>query len=124
MGGVAEGAGFEPAIRLPVYTLSRRAPSTARPPLRAALLYPAGGGDYATADARAMRRRRLGGRDMRDSEGVGVRGSRPGLNKVHAMANTIRVDRIAGALGAEISGVDLSRLCELTQVPGQDVNLG
>src|SRR5438067_1616138 len=25
---MAEGAGFEPAIRLPVYTLSRRAPST------------------------------------------------------------------------------------------------
>jgi hypothetical protein len=34
---VAEGAGFEPAIRFPVYTLSRRAPSTARPPLRLAL---------------------------------------------------------------------------------------
>jgi hypothetical protein len=31
---LAEGAGFEPAIRLPVYTLSRRAPSTTRPPLR------------------------------------------------------------------------------------------
>jgi hypothetical protein len=30
---LAEGAGFEPAIRFPVYTLSRRAPSTARPPL-------------------------------------------------------------------------------------------
>ncbi len=30
---VAEGAGFEPAIRFPVYTLSRRAPSTTRPPL-------------------------------------------------------------------------------------------
>src|SRR5438034_9599205 len=37
---VAEGAGFEPAIRLPVYTLSRRAPSTARPPLRAASCLP------------------------------------------------------------------------------------
>ena len=33
---VAEGAGFEPAIRFPVYTLSRRAPSTTRPPLRCA----------------------------------------------------------------------------------------
>jgi hypothetical protein len=32
---VAEGAGFEPAIRFPAYTLSRRAPSTARPPLHA-----------------------------------------------------------------------------------------
>ena len=31
---VAEGAGFEPAIRFPAYTLSRRAPSTTRPPLR------------------------------------------------------------------------------------------
>ena len=30
----AETEGFEPSIRLPVYTLSRRAPSTARPPLR------------------------------------------------------------------------------------------
>ena len=30
---VAEGVGFEPAIRFPAYTLSRRAPSTARPPL-------------------------------------------------------------------------------------------
>ena len=36
--GMAEGAGFEPAIRFPVYTLSRRAPSTARPPLRDARL--------------------------------------------------------------------------------------
>ena len=34
---MAEGAGFEPAIRFPAYTLSRRAPSAARPPLRAAL---------------------------------------------------------------------------------------
>src|SRR2546428_6898979 len=33
-GGTAEGAGFEPAMELPPYTLSRRAPSTARPPLR------------------------------------------------------------------------------------------
>ncbi len=33
-GDLAEGAGFEPAIRFPAYTLSRRAPSAARPPLR------------------------------------------------------------------------------------------
>ena len=32
-GVVAEGAGFEPAIRFPVYTLSKRAPSATRPPL-------------------------------------------------------------------------------------------
>src|SRR5215212_675678 len=31
---MAEGEGFEPSIRLPVYTLSRRAPSATRPPLR------------------------------------------------------------------------------------------
>src|SRR5438270_8775584 len=32
---VADGAGFEPARRfITVYTLSRRAPSTARPPIR------------------------------------------------------------------------------------------
>jgi hypothetical protein len=30
---LAVGAGFEPAIRFPAYTLSRRAPSTTRPPL-------------------------------------------------------------------------------------------
>ena len=34
MGVLAEGAGFEPAIRFPAYTLSRRAPSATRPPLR------------------------------------------------------------------------------------------
>ena len=30
---MAEGEGFEPSIRLPVYTLSKRAPSATRPPL-------------------------------------------------------------------------------------------
>jgi hypothetical protein len=30
---MAEGKGFEPLRRLPAYTLSRRAPSTTRPPL-------------------------------------------------------------------------------------------
>src|SRR5262249_50054653 len=30
----AEGEGFEPSIRFPVYTLSKRAPSATRPPLR------------------------------------------------------------------------------------------
>jgi len=33
---LAEGAGFEPAIRFPAYTLSRRAPSATRPPLQPA----------------------------------------------------------------------------------------
>jgi hypothetical protein len=32
--GLAEGVGFEPTIRFPVYTLSKRAPSATRPPLR------------------------------------------------------------------------------------------
>jgi hypothetical protein len=31
--GFAERKGFEPSIRFPVYTLSRRAPSTTRTPL-------------------------------------------------------------------------------------------
>ena len=31
---VAEGEGFEPSIRFPVYTLSKRAPSAARPPIQ------------------------------------------------------------------------------------------
>ncbi len=36
--GMAERQGFEPWRRFPAYTLSRRAPSTTRPPLRAACL--------------------------------------------------------------------------------------
>src|SRR5665811_1188458 len=32
--GVAEREGFEPSIELPLYTLSKRAPSTTRPSLR------------------------------------------------------------------------------------------
>jgi hypothetical protein len=36
---LAEGEGFEPSIRFPVYTRSRRAPSTARPPLRTVPMY-------------------------------------------------------------------------------------
>ena len=31
---LAEGEGFEPSIRFPAYTLSKRAPSATRPPLR------------------------------------------------------------------------------------------
>ncbi len=38
---MAEGAGFEPAIPFPVYTLSRRAPSTTRPPLQSLTSLPA-----------------------------------------------------------------------------------
>ncbi len=34
---VADREGFEPSRRFPAYTLSRRAPSTTRPPVRAAL---------------------------------------------------------------------------------------
>ena len=50
---MAEGAGFEPAIGLPLYTLSRRAPSTARPPLRTATLSTrcGGGRDVAKPEA-------------------------------------------------------------------------
>src|SRR6267154_5002967 len=33
--GLVEGVGFEPTIRFPVYTLSKRAPSATRPSLRA-----------------------------------------------------------------------------------------
>ncbi len=35
LGSMAEREGFEPSIELPLYTRSRRAPSTTRPPLRA-----------------------------------------------------------------------------------------
>src|SRR5215510_64983 len=36
---LAEGVGFEPTIRLPVYTLSKRAPSATRPSLRGKAQY-------------------------------------------------------------------------------------
>jgi hypothetical protein len=36
-GKVAEREGFEPSIRFPLYTLSKRAPSTTRPSLRGTL---------------------------------------------------------------------------------------
>lgn len=39
---MAERAGFEPALRFPVNTLSRRAPSTTRPPLRLSIFTAAG----------------------------------------------------------------------------------
>ena len=41
---MAERAGIRTAIRLPVYTLSRRAPSTTRPPLRIGSLWVIGAG--------------------------------------------------------------------------------
>ena len=50
--GLAEREGFEPSIRFPVYTLSKRAPSATRPPLRRALVRAGeaaggrGGADY------------------------------------------------------------------------------
>ena len=53
-GVLAEGAGFEPAIRFPVYTLSRRAPSTARPPLQRALHISSEGEAIAPAAPRAQ----------------------------------------------------------------------
>src|SRR6202030_932261 len=45
LGAMAEGVGFEPTIRFPVYTLSKRAPSATRPSLRRVILLP-GRGDF------------------------------------------------------------------------------
>ena len=42
---VAEREGFEPSRRFPAYTLSRRAPSTTRPPLRRGVCSLIGGGE-------------------------------------------------------------------------------
>lgn len=42
---LADREGFEPSIRFPVYTLSRRAPSTTRPPVRRAA-YDRRAGDF------------------------------------------------------------------------------
>ena len=36
---MAERMGFEPMIRFPIYTLSKRAPSTTRPPLHKHIFY-------------------------------------------------------------------------------------
>ena len=44
-GQVAERKGFEPSRRFPAYTLSRRAPSTTRPPLRWRV-YPLDAGEF------------------------------------------------------------------------------
>src|SRR5438105_4723414 len=38
-GGLAEGVGFEPTIRFPVYTLSKRAPSATRPSLHCGVCF-------------------------------------------------------------------------------------
>ena len=44
---MAEGEGFEPSIRFPAYTLSKRAPSATRPPLLWRARVPAfGAGTY------------------------------------------------------------------------------
>lgn len=60
---LAERAGFEPALRFPVNTLSRRAPSTTRPPLRLSIFAAAG---FAA---------RVG--EMRLPSGIPVRNSAP-----------------------------------------------
>jgi hypothetical protein len=52
---LAEGAGFEPAMELPPYTLSRRAPSTTRPPLHDALISAARPADTSQPAAAAQR---------------------------------------------------------------------
>lgn len=53
---MADREGFEPSIRLPVYTRSRRAPSTTRPPVRpgTASVKPKGGTGAIYTDAVAM----------------------------------------------------------------------
>ena len=48
---LAEGVGFEPTIRFPVYTLSKRAPSATRPSLRERC----GGAQYSEAASRDNR---------------------------------------------------------------------
>ena len=47
---MADREGFEPSIRLPVYTRSRRAPSATRPPVHPFRIHPAGCAQY-TQDA-------------------------------------------------------------------------
>jgi hypothetical protein len=54
---LAEGVGFEPTIRLPVYTLSKRAPSATRPSLRRG---PAAGARCGEYRCRGSQRKRLG----------------------------------------------------------------
>ena len=52
---MAEGEGFEPSIRFPAYTLSKRAPSATRPPLRNQADLPVfGAGTYMRGTEAAM----------------------------------------------------------------------
>jgi hypothetical protein len=52
---MAEGEGFEPSIRFPAYTLSKRAPSATRPPLRKQADLPLfGAGTYIREPGAAM----------------------------------------------------------------------
>jgi hypothetical protein len=52
---MAEGEGFEPSIRFPAYTLSKRAPSATRPPLRKQTIPPLfGAGTYMRGAKAAM----------------------------------------------------------------------
>jgi hypothetical protein len=67
---VAEGAGFEPAIRFPAYTLSRRAPSAARPPLHLALSTQGRAISLAPVAAQAGRRSRLKWAPFEDPNGA------------------------------------------------------
>ncbi len=49
---LAEGVGFEPTLRFPVNTLSKRAPSATRPPLRTRLAQKAHAQQHAPKRAR------------------------------------------------------------------------
>ena len=62
---LAEGVGFEPTIRLPVYTLSKRAPSATRPSLlRAAEVANIGPGGVSASHAAGPARRFEGSRPI------------------------------------------------------------
>src|SRR5579862_7965853 len=95
---LAEGAGFEPAIRFPVYTLSRRAPSTARPPL---LIAPGATRSRAhiTARGRGASRRLSGSITQRGQRRGGLAKKNVSLERL-AGRGRVPIDRPSDRAGA------------------------
>ena len=79
---MAEGVGFEPTIRFPVYTLSRRAPSTARPSLRQTVTRGRGGAGRRRLDHFRLGRNRALGASLL---AAAVLAKPPGLDILRAM---------------------------------------
>ena len=109
---MAERQGFEPWRRLPAYTLSRRAPSTTRPPLRWKRCY--------TKPEQMRKREAL---DVRDSILLGVGWPQPCVvPATHPVAETHHSDP-AGTLPSAFLRQGTQQICDLFRVAQIDVAL-